>query len=385
MLEELSARAHTSAAALREAWAIDQFLTGSASAADAAASAGVSQDEFRGWLRARSISHLLDTAAHQTPARTLTTPEISVVLPVYNEEDNIDELHRRLSQVLASVDGYELIFVNNGSYDDSPARIAALQVSDRHVKMVTLSRNFGHQGGLSAGIDESVGRALILMDADLQDPPEVLTDMIAKWRDGADVVYAVRQKRKDGVLKRTAYFTFYRLLRRFSDIEMPLDSGDFCLMDRVVVDHLKSLPEKSRFLRGLRAWLGFTQVPIYYERAARHAGEPKYHFRHLFTFAIEGLVSFSSLPLRMAAYTGLIVCASGIAYLAFALFSYFLTNRVPPGWTSMIAVMLLLGGTQLLVLGVLGEYIARIYDESKSRPTYVVKSVSPTDKDVNEG
>ncbi len=376
LLDELGARDHVSVSTLREAVAVDGFLTGTVSASEAATLGDTTTDEFRIWLERRGISHLLDIGREAGQVAISETPEISVVLPVFNEEENINELHRRLVLVLESVLDYELVFVNNNSSDRSAEIITDLQHSDPRIRLVNLSRNFGHQGSLSAGMDMCSGRAVILMDADLQDPPEVLPEMIEKWRDGADVVYAVRQKRKDGVIKRSAYFTFYRLLRRCADIDLPLDSGDFCLMDRAVVDHIKALPEKSRFLRGLRAWVGFQQVPLYYERAARHSGESKYHFRHLFKFALEGLVSFSSMPLRMAAYWGVLVCLSGIGYLAFAVISHFATNRVPPGWTSTVALILLLGGSQLVLLGVLGEYIARIYDETKKRPTYIVKSVS---------
>ncbi len=200
--------------------------------------------------------------------------------------------------------------------------------------------------------------------------------MIGKWHDGADVVYAVRHKRKDSVLKRGAYFTFYRLLKVLADIDVPLDSGDFCLLDRVVVDQLNALPEKNRFLRGLRAWVGFRQVPLHYERHARHGGVAKYRFRHLVKLALDGVVSFSTLPLRLAIYSGFLVCLGGLGYLAFAVISHFVNQRVPLGWTSTVALILLLGGTQLILLGILGEYVARIYDESKRRPTYIVKSVS---------
>jgi len=268
------------------------------------------------------------------------------------------------------------VFVDNGSVDNSADIIRELQTDDPSVILVTLSRNFGHQGGLTAGIDHTRGQAVVLIDADLQDPPEVIVDMVDQWRAGAEVVYAVRQKRKDNSLKRSAYFVFYRLLKRFSDIEIPLDAGDFCLMDRAVVDHLKALPEKSRFLRGLRAWLGFSQTPLYYERAARYAGDPKYRFRHLFRFAMDGVVSFSSLPLRAASYAGVLVCLVGVGYLLFALFAHFFSEGIPQGWTSTVALILLLGGTQLVVLGLLGEYIARVYDETKARPTYIVKSVT---------
>lgn len=375
LLEELSARNHCAASALREAWAIDGFLTGALSVSEAANFGGVTRDQFRCWLQRRGISHLLDSAGAQASAKVIDTPELSVVLPVFNEEENIEEIHRRLVHVLKDVSNYELVFVNDGSSDRSVELIRELQRTDPQIKLLELSRNFGHQAAITAGMDYSLGRAIVLLDADLQDPPEVLPQMIAAWRDGADVVFAVRHKRKDNLLKRGAYFAFYRLLKLLADIDVPLDSGDFCLMDRVVVDQLNALPERNRFLRGLRAWVGFKQVPLHYERQPRHAGKAKYRLRHLIKLALDGLVSFSSVPLRLAVYSGFLVSLGGVGYLAFAVVSHFINKRVPLGWTSTVALILLLGGTQLILLGVLGEYIARIYDESKKRPTYIVRSV----------
>lgn len=376
LLNELTQRQHCAASMLREAWAIDRLLLGDLSVSEAAELGGASEDQFRCWLQRRGISHVLDSNMIRTSARPNRTPEISVVLPVFNEEENINEVYGRLTNVLAEIGDYELIFVNDGSSDRSVALICELQKADERVKLINLSRNFGHQAAITAGMDHSLGKAIILLDADLQDPPEVLAEMIAKWRDGADVVYAVRHKRKDSIFKRGAYFTFYRLLKMLADIDVPLDSGDFCLMDRVVVDQLKALPERNRFLRGLRAWVGFRQVPLHYERHARHAGVAKYRFRHLVKLALDGVVSFSSVPLRFAIYSGFFVCLGGVGYLAFAVISHFINKRVPLGWTSTVALILLLGGSQLILLGVLGEYVARIYDESKKRPSYIVKSVS---------
>lgn len=370
LLDELAEQDHPSAQPLRRAWALDIFLGSERSARDAAKTAGISEEELQAELRRRCLSQKLETSLPQA-----AVPEVSVVLPVFNEEQNIRELHRRLTDALADVAGYELIFVNNGSVDGSEAAIRELQRTDGHIRLMNLSRNFGHQGGITAGLDESRGQAVILMDADLQDPPEVLGEMIDKWRKGADVVYAVRQKRKDDIFRRGAYFAFYRVLKSFAEIDIPLDSGDFCLMDRAVVDKLKELPERSRFLRGLRAWLGFKQVPFYYERAARHAGTSKYRWRHMLRLALDGLVSFSSLPLRAASYAGLLASIAGAAFLVFAVASYFLGADVPHGWTSTVALILLVSGAQLMLLGVLGEYVSRIYDETKKRPMYILESV----------
>jgi len=302
-------------------------------------------------------------------------PDLSVVLPVFNEEENVRELHRRLTESLGTAGlaaGYELVFVDDGSSDRSVALLEELGRDDRSVRLIRLSRNFGHQAAITAGIDHARGRAVALLDADLQDPPELLGDMLARWRDGADVVYAVRTKRKESWLKRTAYHAFYRSFRWLSNTAIPLDSGDFCLMDRRVVDELRRLGERNRFLRGLRSWVGFTQVAFPYERDARFGGEPKYTWRALVGLALDGILSFSAVPLRLATVLGMVVLAVGIVYLAYSLSFYFFVGVAPQGWTSLIVLLLLLGGGQLVLLGTIGEYIARIYDETKRRPNYVV-------------
>ncbi len=300
--------------------------------------------------------------------------EISVVTPVFNEQENLPELYRRLTETLSSIGDYEIIFVNDGSRDKSTEIISGIIKTDEHIRLINFSRNFGHQAAITAGIDYSRGRAVVLMDADLQDPPEILSEMISLWRKGNEVVYAVRKKRKEFFLKRASYFAFYRLLQFISNIDIPLDSGDFCLMDEKVVAQLKALPERNRFLRGLRSWVGFKQIALPYERDARHAGETKYTFRKLVRLALDGIVSFSSFPLRLAAYIGFITCSLSVIYLIFAVVMHFVKS-LPPGWTSLIAVVLLIGGIQLIILGIIGEYIARIYEESKQRPTYIVRSV----------
>lgn len=373
LLSELSNREHYAANALRESWLVDAFLKGELSASEAAALGGISDSEFRAWLQKRNLSFLLDTPRHRTPHDSTHRPEISVVLPVFNEEENLPELYRRLTEVLGERN-YEILFVNDGSSDRSLDLICEFREINPKIKLINLSRNFGHQAAITAGIDYSLGKAVVLIDADLQDPPEVIDKMIDQWQGGNEVVYAVRQKRKDGIIKRSAYFWFYRLLKLLSNIDIPLDSGDFCLMDRAVVERLKALPERNRFLRGLRSWVGFKQVALPYERHARHAGTPKYTFRKLIRLALDGIVAFSSFPLRVAAYMGFITCLAGICYLIFAVIAHFVNNRVPVGWTSIIALILLIGGSQLLLLGVLGEYVARIYDESKQRPPYIVRS-----------
>lgn len=374
LLQELSESGHVAAGALRQAWAMDAFLTGHSSAAEAARGAGVSAAEFEGWLRRRNLAHRLDTTRADGSMDGNRRLELSVVLPIYNEEENIVELQRRLANVLGHGNDYELLFVNDGSSDGSGDLIRRMQRTNPQIKLLNLSRNFGHQAAITAGMNYSVGRAVIILDADLQDPPELIGEMIGKWRGGAKVVYAVRRKRMDGLLKRGAYYGFYRILKVLSNINIPLDSGDFCLLDRAVVDELKSLPEKNRFLRGLRSWVGFAQLALPYERQSRHAGQPKYRLRNLIKLALDGILSFSTIPLRLATYLGFFVCLCGLVYLAFAVVAHFVNNRVPVGWTSIVALILLIGGTQLLLFGVLGEYIARIYDESKQRPLYIVES-----------
>jgi dolichol-phosphate mannosyltransferase len=300
-------------------------------------------------------------------------PDISVVVPLYNEQDNVDDLHRRLDLSLRSLGmSHEIVFVNDGSRDETPALIDVLQESDPNLGVVHLSRNFGHQAAISAGIDHARGQAVVVMDGDLQDPPEVIPQFVRRWREGYDVVYAVRQHRKEGPLKRLGYYGFYRILDAISDLSIPLDSGDFCLMDRHVVDALKQLPETMRFVRGLRSFAGFRQVGLAYERAARKAGRPKYTFRTLVGLAINGLVSFSSYPLRAVTYLGLTTIGVSLVLLFWVLSDAFWNRTAPRGWASTIVVVLFMGSVQLISLGIIGEYIRLIFVEAKRRPTYIV-------------
>jgi dolichol-phosphate mannosyltransferase len=305
-------------------------------------------------------------------------PEISVVVPLYNEEENLAELHRRLTLALGQLGcPYELVLVNDGSRDATPELLRELQARDAHVTAVYLSRNFGHQAAISAGIDQATGRAVIVMDGDLQDPPEVLDQFVAKWREGYEVVYAIRTKRKEGLFKRAGYATFYRLLRAVSDLDIPLDSGDFCLMDRKVVDALKSLPERLRFVRGLRTFVGFRQTGLRYERAARHAGQPKYTFRALIRLAVDGLISFSGCPLALVTYLGLVSVVLALGLTAWVVVGAFCSPETPRGWASTVIVVLFMSAAQLLSLGVIGEYVRRIFLEIKGRPNYIVREVLP--------
>lgn len=299
--------------------------------------------------------------------------DLSVVIPVYNEEETLPELENRLTRVLEALGvTYEVIFVNDGSSDGSMQILRQLCSRDPRLKAINLSRNFGHQAALYAGIRRSSGRAVVLMDADLQDPPEVIPRLLERWKDGYEVVFAVRTKRKEGLLKRAAYGAYYRLLRSVSYVEIPLDSGDFSLMDRCVVDQLCRMPERNKFLRGLRSWVGFRQTSLVYERDARFAGEPKYTLKKLVKLAFDGIASYSYVPLRIAFVLGVLV--SGFSFLLAAI--YFLQRLlldvyIPQGFTTLAILILFLGGIQLLSVGLIGEYIGRIYDEVKRRPEYI--------------
>jgi len=307
---------------------------------------------------------------------TTARPRISFVIPLFNEQENLPELHRRLRAALDPLDiEPEIILVNDGSSDATPTMIHMLSQADPRVVGVMLSRNFGHQAAVSAGIAECTGDAVIVMDGDLQDPPEVLEQFIARWRDGAEVVYAVRTKRKEGLLKRTAYGAFYRLLRKLSDIDIPLDSGDFGLMDRKVVNALLALPERQRFVRGLRCFVGFRQEGLVYERAGREAGAPKYTFKALVRLAMDGLISFSSAPLNLITYLGLGSCVFALGLIAWVMGRAIIGQRPPEGWASTMVVVLFFGSVQLLSLGIIGEYLRGIFLEVKGRPTYIVRDV----------
>jgi polyisoprenyl-phosphate glycosyltransferase len=303
-------------------------------------------------------------------------PMLSIILPVYNERENLEALLARLVPVLEkSSNGlFEVLFVDDGSYDGSAEFLDSFHTRDCRLKVIHLSRNFGHQAAQQAGLEAAVGEAIILMDADLQDPPEILDQLVEKWRQGYDVVYAVRKKRKEGLHKRMAYAVFYRTLKAISQIDMPLDAGDFCLLERRVVDTLVSLPEHNRFLRGLRSWVGFKQVGIEYERDVRHAGSPKYTLRKLVQLALSGYIGFSAMPLHLAAWLGLLSAGTG-----FVLFLWVITTKLwgiptPSGWASILALILFMGGVQFLILGVIGEYLSRVYDEVRQRPLYIVGS-----------
>jgi dolichol-phosphate mannosyltransferase len=300
-------------------------------------------------------------------------PAISIVVPVFNEQATLDTLIVRLTGALeATGDRFEIVFVNDGSRDRSAEMLRLHHQRDSRLKSITLSRNFGHQVAVTCGLDHAQGDAVIVMDGDLQDPPEVLPGMIARWREGFDVVYAVRRRRKEMWAKVLAYKFFYWLLHRVSYLDIPLDSGDFSLMDRRVVELLAAMPERNRFVRGLRTWVGLRQTGFEYERDARFAGESKYGFTKLMRLAFDGLVSYSFVPLRMVSNVGMLVSLSALAYMLYLLVSRAFGDTTIQGWTSTVVIVLFLGGIQLLSLGIIGEYIGRIFDEVKQRPQYVV-------------
>jgi dolichol-phosphate mannosyltransferase len=313
------------------------------------------------------------------PANHVETaqPDLSVVIPVYNEEDNLPQLYERLTNALEAVGlSYEIVFVDDGSRDTSVAYLRELAARDPRISAVELARNFGHQVAISAGLDYSRGQGVIVMDADLQDPPEVLPQFIAKWREGHDVVYAIREQRKEGWLKRAAYATFYRFLQRVANIEIPLDAGDFCIMDRRVVDVLSGMPERNRFVRGIRSWVGLSQVGLAYERQARHAGRPKYTFTRLIYLALDGLVSFSYIPLRAITMLGFSVSLLSIVLAIFYAIKKLTVGLNPPGFATITVAIFFLAGMQLITIGVIGEYVGRIFEEVKQRPLYILRQVN---------
>jgi len=299
----------------------------------------------------------------------------SIIAPIYNEKDNIHELHRRVSEVMKSMrQTWELILVDDGSTDGSTELIRELAKRDKHVRPVIFARNFGHQIAITAGWDYARGDAVIVIDADLQDPPELIPEMVKKWREGYEVVYAVRAEREgESWFKLWTASLFYRIIARITDVNIPLDTGDFRLMDRKVVDVLKSMRERHRFPRGMSAWVGFRQIGVEYKRAARVAGETKYPFRKMFRLALNAITSFSYFPLQVATYFGFF--SAGIAIFAIPVVVYLRASGSQAffGQATTLIAVLFLGGVQLISLGILGEYIGRLYDEAKGRPLYIVR------------
>lgn len=304
-------------------------------------------------------------------------PELSVIIPVFDEAENLPTLHGRLTRALVNLGmEYEIVLVDDGSQDQSPDILRRMEAEDQRIVIVEFARNFGHQVAISAGLEQSRGRVVCIMDADLQDPPEVLHTFLAKWREGWEVVYAIRTERKEWWGKRLAYAGFYRLLQRVANIDIPLDAGDFCVMDRRVVDLLVRMPERNRFVRGIRSWVGFKQIGVPYERHARHAGAPKYTFRKLLYLALDGLISFSHMPLRIITLLGFTVSFLSFLVALFYLVKKFTLGTGVPGFTTLVVSIFFLAGIQLVTIGVIGEYIGRISDEVKRRPLYVARRVT---------
>lgn len=298
---------------------------------------------------------------------------LSVVVPVLNEQQVLPAFYGRLKAVLATLpDNSEVIFVDDGSFDRTPALLDEWAAADASVRVIHLSRNFGHQAALTAGLDHASGDAVVLIDADLQDPPELISLFHARWREGYQVVLGHRRSRDEGLVKRVLYRLFYKTLHLLADIEIPLDSGDFSLMDRAVVLALRRLPERTRFLRGLRSWVGLSQVAVEYDRPARESGESKYTLPKLLKLAFDGIVSFSAAPLRLALLFGALISLAGFVLIGVLFYLRLRHAFELPGWTSLMVVVLFLGGIQLLAVGIVGEYIARIYEEVKNRPVYLV-------------
>jgi dolichol-phosphate mannosyltransferase len=304
------------------------------------------------------------------------TIELSIVVPIYNEEQNLPELHQRLSDAARAVtSSYELVFVNDGSRDGSRAVLQLLSERDHHVYYIHFSRNFGHQIAVTAGLDRCRGRAVVIIDGDLQDPPELIPELVEKYKSGYDVVYARRSERKGETwFKRATAKLFYRVLRRSTAIDIPLDTGDFRLIDRKVVNALKQMPEQNKFLRGQIAWLGFRQGEVPFSRDKRRYGKTGYPFSKMLRFAMDGITAFSDRPLKLVTAMGFAISFLSIGIILYAMYSHFVLLRTITGWTSLIISSTFIGGVQLLSIGIIGEYIGRMNKNILNRPLYIIES-----------
>ncbi len=309
---------------------------------------------------------------------TAIRPTLSIVIPVYNEEGVLPELYDRLTKVGEALGHtFELIFVNDGSKDRSREILSHVCSQDDRVKVIQFSRNFGHQIAITAGLDHASGDAVVVIDGDLQDPPEVIPSLVKKWQEGYEVVYAIRESREgEGPFKKLTAAIFYRLLGSFTRIEIPKDTGDFRLMSRRAVSELRALKERARFVRGLVSWIGFRQTGITFARDRRLAGETKYPFRKMLRFALDAITSFSHVPLQMATYLGFVISIFCFGYIVYTILLKLLTDAPVLGWASLVVAMLFLGGIQLITLGIIGEYIGRIYEEVKARPLYIIEELT---------
>lgn len=308
----------------------------------------------------------------------MINPKYSFVIPIYNEEHSIQELYRRVIAVVNRLDGTgELILVDDGSRDKSLLLMRQLHQQDARVCYLSLARNFGHQIAVTAGLNFVRGDAIIILDADLQDPPELVPEMIKKWQEGYQVVYAQRmQRRQENWLKKLFAYLFYRILKRLADVDIPTDTGDFCLMDRCVVDVLNKMPERNRYIRGLRAWIGWKQTAVKFDRDPRFAGEVKYTFSKSFALGINGLISFSKVPLRLSTYVGLLAAIASLFMGILVLYWRLFYPQSPlTGLATIMMAIFFLGAVQLVSIGILGEYVGRIYEEVKGRPLYTLSEI----------
>jgi len=305
------------------------------------------------------------------------SPSISVVVPLHNEQAVLPELLRRICSVLDAIPGagHEMVFVDDGSSDATLQILEAAAHADSRISIIVLARNFGHQAALSAALDHVSGDVTVILDGDLQDPPESIPALVAKFQDGYDVVYAQRTGRKEGIALKLAFFLFYRLMKTFSDTHLPLDAGDFGLVSRRVVQLLRSMPEHHRYLRGMRSWVGLRQVGIPIERSQRFAGESKYGFIRYLKLASDAMFSFSTVPIRAAALLGFITVSFSALFALYSVIAKVVFNQSPKGFTALILVLTFLGGTLLFFLGIIGEYVGRVYEEVKARPLYVVEKI----------
>jgi len=302
---------------------------------------------------------------------------LSIILPCFNEEGNISLMYGDLNSVMQSIDmDYEIIFVDDGSTDNTQSLLKDIIKSDLRVKLLELSRNFGHQAAICAGLDYASGDAVIMMDADMQHPPQLIPELVNKWKQGYDIVYTVRSNSPGtSRFKKITASLFYKLINALTKINIPENSADFRLMDKAVVQEFRTLKESTKFLRGLVVWLGFKQYAVHYNAAPRREGISKYTLWKMIKFAFDGITSFSAFPLHLSTFFGVIVSISSFVYAAYAIYMRLFTNETLPGWTSVLVTVLFLGGVQLLSLGVIGEYLNRIYTETKARPIYIVRNV----------
>lgn len=323
-----------------------------------------------------------DSFLRHIGGKNMADYELTVVIPIYNEESVIPHLIQRLNTELEKINlKYEIIFVDDCSNDNSMELIKEFNIRNPNIKILSFSRNFGHQTAITAGLNFSRGRAVVIMDGDLQDPPELIPQFIDKWKEGYEVVYGVRFDRKENIFKKIAYKLYYRLLRLLSKTEIKLDSGDFCLLDRKIVNLLNVMPEKNRFIRGLRSWVGFRQIGIRYARDKRFAGKPKYTISKLFKLGLDGIISFSGIPLKISILIGFSISIASCGYAIYIMANWiFNPQQRVPGWATLVVSVAFLGGIQLLVLGFLGEYILRIFDEVKERPAYILREVVGIDE-----